>query len=85
MSFVSGKFLHQQRESLDLSSWEVAFNGAEPVRADTIESFTREFAPYGFRKEAFYPCYGLAEATLLVAGGEKTASPILSVNDAQSI
>jgi FkbH-like protein len=57
-----------QRKDLDLSSWEVAFNGAEPVRPPTIERFTKTFGPYGFRKDSFFPCYGLAEATLLVSG-----------------
>ncbi len=46
-----------------------AFNGAEPVRAETMEHFYQAFKEFGFRKEAFYPCYGLAEATLLVTGG----------------
>ena len=50
-------------------SWQVAFNGAEPVRAETLERFAEAFAPCGFRREAFYPCYGLAEATLFVSGG----------------
>jgi acyl-CoA synthetase (AMP-forming)/AMP-acid ligase II len=59
----------EQRATLDLSSWDVAYNGAEPVRADTMKRFTAAFAPYGFRPSAFHPCYGLAEATLLVAGG----------------
>ncbi|HSS76217.1 MAG TPA: AMP-binding protein, partial [Thermoanaerobaculia bacterium] len=54
---------------LDLASWRVAFNGAEPVRAETLERFAETFAPCGFRSESFYPCYGLAEATLFVAGG----------------
>lgn len=56
-------------EGIDLSSWRVCFTGAEPVRQDTIDAFARRFAPYGFRKESFYPCYGLAEATLFVSGG----------------
>ncbi|NMO23678.1 AMP-binding protein, partial [Pyxidicoccus fallax] len=60
-----------EREGLDLSRWEVAFCGAEPIRAETLERFTEAFAPWGFRREAFYPCYGLAEATLIVSGGEK--------------
>ncbi|HVZ44384.1 MAG TPA: fatty acyl-AMP ligase [Ramlibacter sp.] len=55
-------------EGVDLSSWRVAFCGAEPVRASTIECFTRKFAPYGLREGAFYPCYGMAEATLFVTG-----------------
>ncbi|MBN0043765.1 fatty acyl-AMP ligase [Streptomyces actuosus] len=60
-------------DSLDLSSWRVAFNGAEPVRAATLRRFTDTFAPAGLRREALYPCYGLAEATLMVTGGSKTA------------
>jgi acyl-CoA synthetase (AMP-forming)/AMP-acid ligase II len=59
----------EQRETLDLSSWDVAYNGAEPVRSDTMKRFTEAFAPSGFRASAFHPCYGLAEATLLVTGG----------------
>ncbi|HEX6810784.1 MAG TPA: aminotransferase class I/II-fold pyridoxal phosphate-dependent enzyme [Planctomycetota bacterium] len=57
-----------QKRKLDLSSW-VAFNGAEPVRGDTLRNFTEAFAGCGFRAHAFMPCYGLAEATLFVAGG----------------
>jgi len=59
-----------KRSSLDLSSWRVAFNGAEPVRSETLERFSEAFAGAGFSPSAFYPCYGLAEATLLVTGGE---------------
>jgi acyl-CoA synthetase (AMP-forming)/AMP-acid ligase II len=58
----------EQREQLDLSGWSVAFTGAEPVRAHTMERFAEAFAPSGFRHEAFLPCYGLAEATLIVTG-----------------
>jgi acyl-CoA synthetase (AMP-forming)/AMP-acid ligase II len=56
---------------LNLSRWDLAFVGAEPVRAETLDRFARTFEPYGFRQEAFYPCYGLAESTLLVSGGLK--------------
>src|SRR5487761_166305 len=59
----------EQRETLDLRSWDVAYNGAEPVRADTMKRFAAAFASCGFRPSAFHPCYGLAEATLLVSGG----------------
>jgi 1-acyl-sn-glycerol-3-phosphate acyltransferase len=48
-------------EGLDLSSWRCALNGAEPVSPETLERFARRFAPYGFRREAFMPVYGLAE------------------------
>ena len=60
----------EQLEGLDLTSWDVAYNGAEPVRADTDETVCREtFASSGFRPRTLHPCYGLAEATLMVSGG----------------
>jgi acyl-CoA synthetase (AMP-forming)/AMP-acid ligase II len=66
-----------ERAELDLSSWEIAFNGSEPVRPETIDAFSEMFAPCGFRREAFFPCYGLAEGTLMVTGGERLAGPRL--------
>src|SRR5918996_345808 len=75
----------EEREGLDLSSWEVAYNGAEPVRAETLERFAAAFAPYGFRREAFYPCYGLAEATLFVSGNERGAFPRVERVDAEAL
>jgi acyl-CoA synthetase (AMP-forming)/AMP-acid ligase II len=65
------KVTEEQRAKLDLSSWDLAFSGAEPVRAETIERFSQLFAPCGFRQEAFYPCYGMAETTLFISGGSK--------------
>jgi acyl-CoA synthetase (AMP-forming)/AMP-acid ligase II len=62
---------------LDLSSWDVAYVGAEPVRASTLTAFASRFAPHGFRAEAFTPCYGMAEATLLVTSKEKGAAPTI--------
>jgi len=59
----------EQRDTLDLSGWDVAYNGAEPVRADTLKRFVTTFASCGFRSSAFHPCYGLAEATVVVSGG----------------
>jgi len=64
-----------ERTTLDLSSWEVAFTGGESIRASTLELFSQAFSAYGFRREAFHPCYGLAEATLLVSGGEVGTPP----------
>ncbi len=63
----------EQSAGLDLSRWTTAVNGAEPVRAETMDAFAERFASTGFRREAFYPCYGLAEATLLVSGGSPGA------------
>ena len=67
----------EQLDDIDLSSWDLAFNGAEPIKADTLKKFSEKFAPYGFKKEAFYPCYGMAETTLLVTGGNKKNPPII--------
>jgi acyl-CoA synthetase (AMP-forming)/AMP-acid ligase II len=57
------------RADLDLSTWDTAFNGAEPVRAETMARFAEAFGGCGFQAKAFFPCYGLAEATLFVSGG----------------
>jgi len=62
------KITAEQRAVLDLSSWKVAFIGAEPVAPATLARFAEAFAPCGFRAASFYPCYGLAEATLMVTG-----------------
>nr|VFJ52093.1 MAG: Acyl-CoA synthetase (AMP-forming)/AMP-acid ligase II [Candidatus Kentron sp. FW] len=67
----------EQRAGLDLGSWTLAFNGAEPIRPETLERFTEAFAPYGFRREAFYPCYGMAETVLFVSGGSRDAPPVV--------
>ncbi|HTE52169.1 MAG TPA: AMP-binding protein, partial [Kofleriaceae bacterium] len=75
----------REREGLDLSSWKVAFNGAEPVRRDTLDRFADAFAPCGFRREAFFPCYGLAEATLIVSAGAVTSAPIVREVSAASL
>ena len=60
---------------LDLSSWKVAFTGSEPVHPETIKAFVEKFSVCGFKKEAIYPCYGMAESTLLITGGNHTVEP----------
>jgi acyl-CoA synthetase (AMP-forming)/AMP-acid ligase II len=70
----------QVRDALDLSSWRVAFVGAEPIRAATLERFALRFAACGFRRSAFLCCYGLAEATLFLTGSH--AARILPVEPA---
>ena len=75
------KVTPEQMEALDLSSWNLAFNGSEPLRAQTLEDFAAKFAACGFRKEAFYPCYGMAEATLFISGGSKRQEPITETVD----
>ena len=63
-------------ERLDLSSWQVAYCGAEPVRAETMRRFAEKCSPAGFNPSALYPCYGLAETTLLVSGAP-AARPLI--------
>ena len=69
------KVTPEQRSRLDLSSWKVAFNGAEPIHPETMERFSALFSSCGFNPKAFYPCYGLAESTLYVTGGKALAGP----------
>jgi acyl-CoA synthetase (AMP-forming)/AMP-acid ligase II len=69
----------------DLSHWDVAGIGAEPVRAETLERFCERFEPQGFRRQAFYPSYGLAEATLFVTGGAHDAPPVVKEESAPPV
>ncbi len=75
----------EDRADLDLSCWQVAFNGADTVRPETLDRFAEAFAPAGFRREAFLPCYGLAEATLFVSGGPSGSSPVVLSVDAEAL
>jgi len=79
------KVTPEQRAKLDLSSWDLAFTGAEPVRADTIDRFCEAFEPCGFRREAFFPCYGMAEATLMISGGIKRNPPVIMTVDGDAL
>lgn len=73
--FARQKTSEAQRAALDLSHWRLAFCGAEPIHHETLDDFASAFAAAGFRASAFYPCYGLAEVTLLVSGGQGPAEP----------
>jgi acyl-CoA synthetase (AMP-forming)/AMP-acid ligase II len=65
-----------ERASLDLSTWRVAYNAAEPIRMSTLDAFQRAFGECGFHWESFRPAYGLAESTLLVTSAtDITAGP----------
>src|SRR6202022_3572323 len=79
------KITPEQRSALDLSSWKVAYNGAEPVRADTLQRFAATFASCGFHPNFFYPCYGLAEATLIVSGGLVKDEPVLCTTEVAAL
>jgi len=74
-----------ERAGLDLGCWRVAYNGAEPIRPDTLERFYEAFRPSGFRWGAFYPVYGLAEATLAVSSGRRVDEPVLHRVDAAAL
>ncbi len=79
------KVTPSQRSELDLTRWRVAFNGAEPVRASTLQKFAAAFAESGFRREAFLPSYGLAEATVFVSAGVVSDPPVLTTFDRQAL
>jgi acyl-CoA synthetase (AMP-forming)/AMP-acid ligase II len=65
----------EQRQALDLSSLSAMFSGAEPIRAETMKRFSEAFAVSGFNPNLYYPCYGLAEGTLFVTGGDGAKNP----------
>ena len=75
----------EEAEGLDLSSWRLAFNGAEPVSPDTMARFTAKFTPYGLPPKAMTPVYGLAEATLGVAFTPIGRGPRIDVVDAEAM
>jgi acyl-CoA synthetase (AMP-forming)/AMP-acid ligase II len=80
------KVTEEQMAQIDLSSWHVAFNGAEPINAKTLEAFANKFETCGFKRRALFPCYGMAETTLFVSGGPAEAIPdLISVDSDQLI
>ncbi|WP_306344973.1 non-ribosomal peptide synthetase [Methylosinus sp. Ce-a6] len=70
------KIKEEDKRDLDLSGWRIAFSGAEPVRAATLERFAVSFVSCGFRQESFFPCYGLAEATLVVTAPRRAGGVV---------
>jgi acyl-CoA synthetase (AMP-forming)/AMP-acid ligase II len=70
------RYRADQMQAIDLSCWKVAFNGAEPVRAETIGRFAATFAPHGFDAKSSQPAYGMAEATLLISTGRRGVGPV---------
>jgi acyl-CoA synthetase (AMP-forming)/AMP-acid ligase II len=83
-ALAAHKVTEAQKAGLDLSSWRIAYNGAEPVRQATLELFAAAFAPCGFRREALLPGYGQAEATLFASGGPTNHGPIYYRLDANA-
>ena len=79
------KVTPEQRASINLSTWEVAFTGAEPVRAETLAKFAELYKPCGFNPVAFYPCFGMAEATLFVSGGNAKKLPVVANLDKNAL
>ncbi len=75
----------EQRAALDLRNWKVAYTGAEPIRAATLRNFQDGFAVSGFEPTFHYPCYGLAEATLLVTGADHWGTAVTESFDADAL
>jgi acyl-CoA synthetase (AMP-forming)/AMP-acid ligase II len=83
--FCVRKIKDEDVATLDLKHWDVAYVGAEPIRSETLVAFAEKFGPAGFRYEAFKPCYGLAEATLMVSGVHHTSAPVSKAVLAESL
>ncbi|MCY7379681.1 MAG: fatty acyl-AMP ligase [Gemmatimonadaceae bacterium] len=79
------KVTSQQVQTLDLSSWRCAYNGAEPIRRDTLVRFHETFRGAGFRWKSFFPVYGLAESTLLVSSSRRIDEPVSCDADADAL
>ncbi|HEV7737290.1 MAG TPA: AMP-binding protein, partial [Chlamydiales bacterium] len=77
----SSKISDEDLAKLDLSSWTLAYNGAERVQSETMRTFAKKFGSCGFREEAFFPCYGMAETTLFVTGRQKIVSTLFTTPD----
>ncbi|MFE4106866.1 AMP-binding protein [Almyronema epifaneia S1] len=75
----------EQRVALDLSCWSQAYVGAEPIRQQTLTAFVQTFHPYGFQSRFFYPCYGMAESTLMIAGGAVSQEPTYCAVEAEAL
>jgi len=75
----------KQLEGIDLSSWRIAFNGAEPVNAHTMKRFSERFKHYGFDDNAHYPCYGMAETTLFISGSRTGRGAVVQQFDKKSL
>ncbi len=79
------KISDEQLDELDLTSWKLAFNGAEPIRRSTLDEFAERFCVVGYRPATMYPCYGMAEATLLVTGSHRQEIPTVATFDGKSL
>ncbi len=85
LDYCSEKMHEDDKKEIDLSSVKVFFCGAEPIQKKSIEQFSSKFANCGFKPEMFYPCFGLAESTLMVAGGEQKDKPVYFSADSKAI
>ncbi|HEX8864982.1 MAG TPA: AMP-binding protein, partial [Lentzea sp.] len=74
-----------QRDDLDLSRWRIAAISDEPLRSSTIDRFAARFAPCGFRRQAFFPSYGMAESTVLISGGPLEGQPVVRPFDTNAL
>jgi len=79
------KIMPEQIATLDLSKWNLAFSGAETIRLETFERFAEAFASSGFRRDAFFTCYGLAEASLMVTGSQSGAPLVTRTVQAEAL
>jgi len=74
-----------QLAQLELSGWRTAFSGAEPINGHTLREFAAHFASCGFSAKNYYPCYGLAEGTLMITGHADRGEPLIETFDAHAL
>ncbi len=83
--YCADKISTEEMADLDLSSLTLLFNGSEPVRKESIDHFYKTFADYGSTTKQFFPCYGMAEAVLIISGGDYKTEPIYYNVDVRSL
>ncbi len=85
LDYCCDKISAEDKAQIDFSSVKVFFCGAEPIHRESLERFQQEFSQCGFREEMFYPTYGLAEATLMVSGGDYRQRPVYFTADKKAL
>jgi len=82
---LTNRVSSEEVKTLDLSTWDIAMNGSEPVRAETLEKFTEHFAPAGFKPHYFSSAWGQAETTIIITTTDKNVAPVIKNFDKESI
>lgn len=82
---LTNRVSKEEVKTLDLSSWDIAMNGSEPVRAETLEKFAEHFAPAGFKPHYFSSAWGQAETTIIITTTHKDSAPVIKSFDKEKL